>query len=173
MSLSEEFSKLRKSKTIIRRAIQENGAPLQTTEDLDTYSTYIDEYSNALVIDETNEAEYCKNSITQLVLTVTKIRDYAFFNNTSLKELVLDVDSVIELKPHAFKNTHFEKGTGIIYVPDDLYSQYMDSSWNKYTLKKTSEFIPNPDYLYPLETLNRYITINQLQNFTLEQIEKQ
>lgn len=173
MSLSEEFSKLRKSKTIIRRAIQENGAPLQTNEDLDTYSTYIDEYSNTLVVDETNEPEYCKNSITQLVLTVTKIRDYAFFNNTSLKELVLDTDRVIELKPNVFKNTHFEKRTGIIYVPDSLYADYVASTWNKYTLKRISEFVANPDYLYPLESLDRFVTVSGLQNFTLQQIEKQ
>lgn len=174
MTLADEFAKLKKNKTIIRRAIQENGASLSTTDNLEDYSTHIDNYSPIVVYDETTQDEYCRNSITQLVLNITTIRDYAFYNNTSLKELVLNVDKLIELKPHVFKHTHFENGDGIIYVPDSLYNTYMaDTNWSKFTLKKVSEFVTNSEYLHPLESLDRYLTVGDVGNFTLAEIEKQ
>ena len=169
MTLSEEFSKLAINKSIIRRAIQENGGILDTDANLVNYSSAIDGFSDDLDVDETNEAEYCRNSITQLVITVSKIRDYAFYHNTSLKELVLDVDSVIEFGPHSFKSTHFEND-GIIYVPDELYDDYMASDWNVFNLARVSTFVADPKHLHPMESLDRYTKIEDLQNFTLNEI---
>ena len=169
--LNEEFSKLKINKSIIRRAIQENGGELETTDNLSEYSSAIDDFSNTVTIDETNEGEYCRNSITQLVLRVSKIRDYAFYCNTSLKELVLNVTDVIPLGKNAFKNTHFEND-GIIYVPDSLYNAYSnDETWGQYNIGKISDFVENPKYLHPMESLDRYTKLKDLGNFTLSELE--
>lgn len=171
MTLQDEFSKLGKSKSIIRRAIQENGGNITPISNLSVYSTAIDDFSDVVSVDETNEDEYCRNSITQLVLTVTKIRDYAFYENTSLKELVLNVTEVIPFGRNAFKGTHFETD-GIIYVPDNLFYAYThDENWYRFNIRKASEFVADPKHLHPLESLDRYMKLKDLQNFTLNEIQ--
>ena len=125
--LADEFSKLKINKTIIRRAIQQNGGELLTEDILSDYSPAIDKYSDIIDVDETTEAEYCRNSITQLVISVSSIRDYAFYLNTSLKELVLEVED---------------------------------------------EFIANPKYLYPMESLNRYMKVSEIENTTLNHLQE-
>ena len=169
--LADEFSKLKINKTIIRRAIQQNGGELLTEDILADYSPTIDKYSDIIDVDETTEAEYCRNSITQLVISVSSIRDYAFYLNTSLKELVLEVEDVIPFGTNSFKGTHFETD-GIIYVPDDLYDSYLASDWNKFNLKKSSEFIANPKYLYPMESLDRYMKVVEIENTTLNHLQE-
>lgn len=173
MSIFEEFQKLKKSKTNIRKAIQQNGSNMETSSNLVNYSTAIDEFDGTFNQDFTGVKEYNINSYTQMKLeNITELRDSALQGNTSLKELVLNVEIVVSLGKDVFKNTRFETD-GKIYVPDSILNDYLsDSTWNKYNIEPISNFVENQQELYPLQTLDRHFTVGKLKNLTIGEIER-
>lgn len=174
MSIYSEIQKLQKSKTEIRKAIQQNGSSMSTDSTLENYSVAIDNFDGTYTQDLTGVPELNTNSYTQMVLPVTvmRLRDNALQGNTSLKELVLNSITVVTLGKNVFRNTRFETD-GIIYVPDDLVSTYRnDENWGIYNIDSINNFTPNREELYPLQTLDRHFTISQIGNLTIGEIDR-
>lgn len=173
MSIFSEIQKLKKSKSDIRKAIQQNGSNMSTDSNLVNYSVAIDNFDDNQLFDLTGVPTYNKNSYTQMVLpdTISHLRDNAFQGNTSLKELVLNYDGVVTVGQNIFRNTQFENGDGKIYVPDTLVTTYQgDTFWSNYNIFPLTDFVVNNEELYPLETLDRHLTVGSIENLTVGEI---
>lgn len=66
--------------------------------------------------------------------SANNIKSYVFHNCTALSALILRADSVCTLaSATSLQNTPIEKGTGYIYVPDNLVEQYKAATnWSTY-----------------------------------------
>lgn len=75
---------------------------------------------------------------------VTYIGDYAFYQTESLKALIIRSESICELaNTNAFTSSAIASGTGYIYIPAALKSQYEQASnWKTYA----SQFRALEDY---------------------------
>ena len=63
MTILSELNKLKASKTQIRKAIQQQKTGLQTSENFNTYPTYIAGMSDK-VMDNTGLIDYCEDYLT-------------------------------------------------------------------------------------------------------------
>lgn len=84
-------------------------------------------------------------ALTTLVLPmVNHIGDWAFHNDSSLVAVVLERDAVCVLtQTNAFTGTPIAKGTGYVYVPDNLVDSYKSATnWSTYAdqIKPLSEY---------------------------------
>ena len=72
---------------------------------------------------------------TSADLSVTEIGAYAFYNN-DLSSLTLRANEVVTLGDHALDGTPIADGTGTVYVPSDLVSEYeADADWSEYNIE--------------------------------------
>ena len=76
----------------------------------------------------------CANLTTAVFSEATSIGGSAFFECANLTTIVLSVNSVVSLSSTtAFNNTPIARGTGYIYVPDDLIGSYKTATnWTVY-----------------------------------------
>lgn len=143
MTISSELNKLKAGKTNIRQAIQQNNTALQTSENFNTYPTYI-EGMTATSYDNTGLKDYCEDWLTTYTTSVDTIRDYAFYKNTNLHVLRLTNDSLVTLQgTHAFEGTNLQ----CIAVPSSLLASYKTATnWSKYAnLFKADNYIVNSE----------------------------
>ena len=172
MSISEEFDKFTIAKRIVRKSIQQNHSPLKTEDYFEEYSPAIDEFGMEITVDYADAENYVVNSEKQYILpdTITDLRDFAFYNDTSLVDLVITSPEVVTLGENVFKNTKIESKEGTIYVPDELLDQYKETNWGEFNLKARSELVTNEDKRYPLETLSGHLTVGNLSSLSLNQL---
>ena len=106
MTILSELNKLKASKTQIRKAIQQQKTGLQTSENFNTYPTYIAGMSDK-VMDNTGLIDYCEDYLTTYTVNTTSIRDYAFYKWTNLHVLRIPSLTLVPLQgTHAFDGTN-------------------------------------------------------------------
>ena len=76
----------------------------------------------------------CANLTTAVFSEATSISGSAFFECANLTTIVLSVNSVVSLSSTTtFNSTPIARGTGYIYVPDDLVESYKTATnWTVY-----------------------------------------
>jgi hypothetical protein len=81
-----------------------------------------------------NAFRSCANLTAAVFSEATSIGGSAFFECANLTTIVLSVNSVVSLSnTSAFGNTPIARGTGYIYVPDDLIESYKTATnWTVY-----------------------------------------
>lgn len=127
--LATEFNKLKKAKTINRKAIQRKGTGLTLSTVFPQYYTYIQGMTDTKSPDETDLINYVEDRINKLTIDVERIRPYAFRNVTCLQYLVLTHSTMTILEnPNALTGTTF-----YIIVPSGLLSTYQNNTmWKKF-----------------------------------------
>ena len=172
MSISDEFNKFTVAKREVRKSIQQNHSPMKTEDYFEQYSPAIDEFTTEFKIDYTDTENYVVNSEKQYILpdTITKLRDFAFYNDTSLVDLVITSPKIVTLGENVFKNTKIESKEGTIYVPDELLDQYKQTNWGEFNLKARSTLNTNKDKLYPIETISGHLTVGDISSLSINQI---
>ena len=91
-----------------------------------------------------NTFAYC-SSLKKVTLggAITAFGNYVFRSCAALETLILSgVTAVPTITSNTFTGaTKILNGTGIIYVPDALVSNFeADTTWGQYTIKGTSEY---------------------------------
>ena len=132
MTILSELNKLKASKTQIRKAIQQQKTGLQTSENFNTYPTYIAGMSDK-VMDNTGLIDYCEDYLTTYTVNTTSIRDYAFYKWTNLHVLRIPSLTLVPLQgTHAFDGTNLTT----IAVPASLLDSYKKATnWSNYANK--------------------------------------
>lgn len=132
MTILSELNKLKASKTQIRKAIQQQKTGLQTSENFNTYPTYIAGMSDK-VMDNTGLIDYCEDYLTTYTINTTSIRDYAFYKWTNLHVLRIPSLTLVPLQgTHAFDGTNLTT----IAVPASLLNSYKTATnWSNYADK--------------------------------------
>lgn len=168
MTISTEFEKLKAGKGVIRKAIQANKTALTTSENFNTYPTYISGMT-AKSFDSTGLIDYCEDYLTTYTVKTDTIRDYAFYDWTNLHYLILDNTKTITLLgTHAFDGTNL-KG---IYVPSSLVSTYKAATnWKDFASLITSGTPPTVDSTIIIEHLqDAQRTVADINGLTLEKL---
>lgn len=174
MSITAELTKLKRGRALIRRALQCKNTGLTTQEGFTVYPPYLQGMSDELPeINTTGMDDYTTDSTSIFTTSVNLIRNYAFYNYTTLKHLVLTSTTKVTLGgKHVFDNTPIEDGTGMIHVPASLLAQYQaDPYWSKYTI--TSAAAPTETTKYLVEHMEHYkpMTVELFNSLTLEKIQ--
>ena len=94
--------------------------------------TYIEDYAFSI----------CTNLTTVNLPKCTEIEYYAFNTCTNLTTIIFGADQVAHIDTEVFSNTPIAKGTGYVYVPDNLVDSYKTAnSWSRYAnqIKPISE----------------------------------
>ena len=94
----------------------------------------------------TSIGNYAFNNCTSLTTVnlpkCTEIEYYAFNTCTNLTTIIFGADQVAHIDTGVFSNTPIAKGTGYVYVPDNLVDSYKTAnSWSRYAnqIKPISE----------------------------------
>lgn len=143
--LVDEYNKLKTSKTLIRKAIQRKLTGLTTEETFSEYPPYIDIiHAPVRTVNAEGMIDYSEDGTSVFTVTTDSIRDYAFADYTALKYLVITTSTLVELQGiHAFQNTLIQSGSGRIYVPSNLLSQYKAAeNWSHFANQIVSGTAP-------------------------------
>lgn len=181
MTILTEADKIAKVKTGLRKAIQKNNGDLTTQDRFEVYPQKILDMSGEFIqhnVDNIGMDSYSidMNYNKTIPDNITHLRDYAFMNDTNLKNLILNGTSVITLGFDVFKGTQIDQGTAFIYVPDALLTQYeTDTTWQPYKkqLKAISTYVEDtetPQYTYIIETVNDHFNVETVQGMLIEQM---
>jgi len=152
MTISAEFTKLTNAKHRIRKAISRKETGLTTSHAFKVYPDYLD--TGDVTYDSDGLLDYSEDgtSIFTIPTSTTAIRDYAFYDYTALKYLVIPSTTMIPLEgTHAFTNTLIPT-SGYIYVPSSLVSTYKAAdNWSAYAARITSGTAPTETTTYLVE----------------------
>lgn len=144
--LKDDFAKVARAKTLIRKAIQRRGTGLTVDNLFTEYPPYIDAiHIPVRTVDSTGLISYTEDYLTSFQVPAnTDIRDYAFADWTNLQLVNIQGTEVAELKgTHAFDNTNLQ----YISVPANLVNAYKTApNWSKFASKITgANYILNSD----------------------------
>lgn len=175
--LKDDFAKVARAKTLIRKAITRRGTGLTVDNLFTEYPPYIDAiHIPVRTVNSTGLVDYCEDASSNFTVTTDSIRDYAFADYTQLKNLIITTDTLVELQgTHAFENTLIESGSGRIYVPANMVDTYKAATnWSRYA----DQIVANtsiPDEvttnIIELEETVRGRTVEWFSSLTLEEIE--
>ena len=175
MTILDETAKIAKVKTGIRKAIQQNYGNLTIAERFEVYPDKIlaMQPGTSKDVDATGCKEYCtdQNLDKTLPNTITKIRDFAFFRDTSLKSLILESTTVIPIGEKVFAGTKIESGEGFIYVPDSLVNSYKTHpTWTEWAnqIKPVSQHVDDTTQRNIIETMDEHYTVEKILTMKLE-----
>lgn len=176
MTIKSEVDNLHNVKTGLRQAIQSNKGELTTDDRFEVYPSAINSMQNTLKTDTTGILDYIMdaNNIITLPANITKIRDYAFSDNTSLEAVNIKATSVIELGKHVFKGTKMAQGTGKIYVMNSLVNAYKTADgWKDYASQIVSvNTLPSSYTRNIIETLDEHRTVSYIAGLKIEDFSK-
>lgn len=175
MTILAEIEKIKKAKTSIRKAIQQNGISMPNTTVFGDYDEYISRMSvSEAVVNTEGFKEYTEdyNSEYTIPNTIEQIRARAFKNFTTLKILEIQCSSVIPLmNTNAFQGTPIEEGTGFIYVPDDLVDSFKTAeNWSFYAgqIVAVSTKPTTSVDTHLIENFDRIKTVSWITSITLD-----
>lgn len=174
MSIQSELDKITEAKTLVRKSIQQVNSDLTLDEIFANYPSYIDDCSveqDEYIEDGLNT--YSVNQVVQITIPVgvTKLRDYAFANFTSLKYVIISGPDFIELGDNVFKNTKIETVNGCVFVPHTLISDYQtDTKWGQYQIRSIESLIPDSTKVNIVETVDRHYYLSDLNNLKIKEL---
>ena len=170
MTIASEFSKLKASKTLIRKVLQRKGTGLALSENYPNYYTYVRDMTDIKNPDEIGFIDYAEDRCYSLSLNVTKIRPFAFRQYTCLQQLYLSNSEVVVLENiNAFYGI---KPT--VFVPESLVDSYKTATnWSKISdrIKPYSSLVS--DNLYLMQHLDRVQQISWIQQKTVGELQKE
>ena len=180
MTIQSECNNIVNVKTGLRKTIQSNNGKLTVEDIFEAYPPAIaDMHAGPKIIDTTGVPDYIADAITIFTVpnTITKLRDYAFSNDTTFLGINLQADTVVELGENVFKGTRIDSGEGKIYVPASLVNSYKTAEgWNKYASQIESVTnIPTIKVVHIIETIDRHRTISymnstKIENFSFQEL---